>query len=185
MPLSDVLATNLLAFRRGDQDQRSKAVEASAAVDLSSNINFTSVCRLLANEALRLCRAESAGITIFDKNGKDELTWITIAGALSEFEGRRFPRRHSLCGISFDTKEIQLFIEPHRYFQWMRDAGITIDEALVCPLFGPEENLYGTIWTMTHEDQTKQFEQPDARILMQLAAVAGEAIRTEALREIK
>lgn len=183
MPLSDVLATSLLAIRRGDQIQRAAAIEASALLHSSSRSNFISDCRLLTTEALRLCLAESAGISIFDKSGKDELTWVSIAGTLSEFEGRRFPRRHSLCGVSVDTKAIELFVEPHRYFQWMQAAGITIEEALVCPLCSAEGDMYGTIWVMTHYDLATRFEQPDARILIQLAAAAGEMVRAEALRE--
>ncbi|WP_141753158.1 MULTISPECIES: hypothetical protein [unclassified Duganella] len=185
MPLSEVLATKLLATRRGRRDDRSRAVEASAAAHSLTELNFPLACRTLAKDALRLCGAESAGMTVFDMDDSDELIWISVAGTLHDFERRRFPRHHSPCGVSFDTRAIQLFIEPHRYFEWMRVAGITINEALVCPLFNASGNLYGTIWVMSHRDIGIHFEQLDARILMQLATAAAEVVRVKTMRALR
>lgn len=182
MRLSEVIATGMLASRRGHDTTRSDAVAASAALPSFLGLSFKASAHLLTRHALLLCGAQSAGISVFDKGSNDELTWISVAGVLADFEGRRYPRRHSLCGVSFDSRAIELFVQPHRYFQWMLLAGIVINEALVCPIFSPNGSLYGTIWVMSHDNGNIQFEEADARVLMQLAAVAGDAIRAEAIR---
>lgn len=183
MQLSEVIATGMLASRRGHDVARSDAVAASAALPSLLGLSFKASARLLTRHALLLCSSQSAGISVFDKGGNEELTWISVAGLLADFEGRRYPRRHSLCGVSFDSRAIELFVQPHRYFQWMQLARIVINEALVCPIFSPSGKLYGTIWVMSHDDDSIHFEEADARVLMQLAAVAGDAIRAEAIRE--
>jgi uncharacterized membrane protein YjjP (DUF1212 family) len=72
--------------------------------------------------------------------------------------------------VSLERRSSQLFVKPHLYFQWIAQAGVTISEGLVVPLFdGPE--IYGTIWAMFHISQ-RHFSGTDAIILEMLGQAA-------------
>lgn len=123
----------------------------------------------IAAQAARLCRADSAGISIFENSRYDELTWTAVTGVMRQYEGRRFPRRHSMCGVCLEKRMAQLFISPHRYFRWMADAGIEIETALVAPIV-QRQCIPGTIWIMQH-DIAPRFHAQHAQILATLAGL--------------
>lgn len=100
--------------------------------------------------------ADSVGISIFDEQ-KDELTWAAISGELAPFEGRRFPRRHSMCGVCFQTAQSQLFVQPHRFFEWMSMSGIFAEEALITPLRGQRQLFFGTMWAIMDAGNMGEF----------------------------
>jgi hypothetical protein len=147
MRLSDVLATPVLAER----EHGHPAISGDASFDTAvRQDDKRSPIGLIVADAMAVCGAQSAGISVFRRSVPDELTWIFAIGTLAEFQGRRFPLRHSICGVCFDYGSTQLFARPHRYFRWMAQAGISITETLVTPLTSVDGSLYGTIWTMYH-----------------------------------
>ena len=123
----------------------------------------------IVEQAAQLCSADSAGISIFENPHYDELTWTAVTGPLRQFEGRRFPRRNSMCGVCLEHRKAQLFIYPHRHFRWMAEAGIKIETALVVPIV-QRQHIPGTIWIMQH-DIAPRFNAGDAQMLMTLAGL--------------
>lgn len=130
MRLSDVLATPLLAERgkrEGSETWDTREGPVGHHRDRRSAIG------LITLDSMARTGAQSAGISIFRTSVQDVLAWIIALGKLAEFQGYRFPLRHSLCGVRFDRSATQLVMEPHLYFQWIAQAGISISEALLRP----------------------------------------------------
>lgn len=172
MKLADILGTGLLAERRTGDTRVTDLVNGSASQHTS---DYLALLGNFIDGAMRQCGAQSAGVSLFYRYNSSELTWLRARGDLRDFEGRRFPRRHSPCGVALDANATQLFIRPHRYFQWIEQAGIYISEALVTPIMGPNGRKYGTLWMMTH-DGAHAFNQADARALELTSEKISEAI---------
>ena len=170
MLLRDVLATELLTYR-GVAPRRDVST-VLAPFERLTNAPELAVWDAVSAQALRLCHAQSAGVSIFADPRYHELTWVSACGELAEYKSRRFPQRHSLCGVVFESRAAQLFVEPHRYFQWIAQAGVTIDEGLVVPLVSGER-MYGTLWAMTHEP-VHSFDAADEATLIMLGEAATE-----------
>lgn len=134
------------------------------------------IMAVLTEQAMSLCGAQSAGVSIFNSKECDELTWERVQGELHSYTGRRFPLRHSMCGICLESREPQLFRKPDALFEWMGLNGIYADEALVVPLCGVGNDVYGTVWVFSH-NVTTQFNQFHAEILLQLGIQATACVR--------
>ncbi|HEX8612088.1 MAG TPA: hypothetical protein VF800_12445 [Telluria sp.] len=140
-------------------------------------VTLRDALRARCEDALVRCSAQSAGVSIFDNNDLDELTWGAAVGALAPYEGRRFPRSNSPCGLCFAYRSTQLFVQPHRYFAWMAQNNVHISEALVTPLIGQFGAFYGTIWVMSHDDTDIHFNLDDAHTLADLSRGLASTIR--------
>lgn len=176
MSLSEIIATDQLQLR-----PRKRAGDAGGRsvprVVPQDGVTLQDALRARCDEALLRCGAESAGISIFDHNDLDELTWAATVGVLAPYEGRRFPRSDSPCGVCFSYRSTQLFLRPHRYFGWMAQNDVIINEALVVPLIGQFGAFYGTIWVMSHDDPHIHFNLDDAEILAELSRGLASTIR--------
>lgn len=136
--MADVLLTHELATRVSDY-----APPAGALASLEVG-NLSAVIGRLRD----ILQVDAVGVSLFAPS-TEELTWIEIAGELRKYQGRRFPRRHSMCDVCFQTAQSQLFVRPHRYFKWMAHNGIFISEALITPLRGRSTLFIGTLWATT------------------------------------
>ncbi|NHZ36981.1 hypothetical protein [Massilia rubra] len=153
------------------------AIRSMPRVVPQDGVTLRDALRARCEEALLRCSAQSAGISIFDNNDLDELTWAATAGALAPYEGRRFPRSNSPCGLCFSYRSTQLFVRPHQYFHWMAENNVHINEALVTPLIGQFGAFYGTIWVMSHDDMDIHFNRDDADTLADLSRGLASTIR--------
>lgn len=170
MQLKNVLATELLNVRVAERQQVVDQTQVTAALGTLDGHDMSALWDAVTTRALLWCHAQSAGVSIFADPRYDELTWTSVAGHLEQFATRRYPRRHSLCGVCLDKRATQLFIRPHLYFQWIAQAGVRISEALVVPLWSGDA-IYGTVWVMAH-DEGRRFTADDARILTMLGNTA-------------
>ena len=166
MPLEDVIATELLSKRQPMPEQLAALEAMRDEAGAPGSLSMDTGCRL----AMKACHAESAGVSLFSHSRYDELTWIATSGHLARFEGRRFPQRHSMCGVCFARDAPQLFLKPHKHFQWMEMAGIGIREALVVPLKSQSGQFHGTLWVMTHAKDHVRFNWVDVDMLGLIAA---------------
>ncbi|MDQ1832401.1 hypothetical protein [Massilia scottii] len=176
MTQSDIIATEQLELRprTGVARTETRAVRRAMPQDGAS---LRDTLRPRCEEALLRCSAQSAGISIFDNDDLDELTWAATVGKLGPFEGRRFPRSNSPCGLCFSYRKTQLLLQPHRYFAWMAQTGVPVNEALVAPLIGQYGAFYGTIWVMSHDDLDIHFNLDDADTLADLSRGLATTIR--------
>jgi len=132
--------------------------------------------RLVAH-AMEVCGADSAGISLYEPQPGSPgiFRWHHLFGRLKVFEGATTPRDFSPCGVCLDQTRPILMKEPERIYGWISDAGITVPEVLLVPLYIGSNVPLGTLWIVASVDQ--QFDSGHARVLTELAAFAGVALR--------
>ncbi|MET3220128.1 two-component sensor histidine kinase [Bradyrhizobium diazoefficiens] len=129
----------------------------------------------LVKLGMEICGAHSAGISIFEPE-VGQFRWHALAGELATFEGATTPRNFSPCGVCLDLAQPILMEHPERAYDWIRDAGITVPEVLLVPLTMKGAEAIGTLWLVAAD--TGHFNQEHARVMAELSAFTGMALRT-------
>ena len=124
----------------------------------------------LADTALALCHAGSAGISLFEES-ESVFRWHGLAGELAARRWDTTPREFSPCGTVLDRRCTMLMSYPERYFPYFAEVKPTIVEALLVP-FDVGGKLIGTVWAVSHDERLK-FDAEDQRILRNLAKFAS------------
>ena len=175
--LESVIITSALARRPTRRPDH--ASEAAALHDIGRALGGKSrdVLELLMNQAIWLCDAGSAGVSLLETDPVDPnaqiFRWTALAGALASHVGGTTPRAFSPCGVCLDQDRPVLFSHPERYFTYFASAGIPFVEGLVIP-FHVRERQAGTVWILSHRE-SRRFDLEDVRIMTQLAAFTGAA----------
>jgi PAS domain S-box-containing protein len=127
-----------------------------------------SILNCLIGQAITLCKADSAGISLLEreKSGDQIFRWVAATGAMGAYIGGTTPRNFSPCGICLERNCSQLFSHPERYYAYLNRV-LPMAELLLIPLYAGNEGL-GTLWVICHDAQRK-FDREDARILGSLA----------------
>jgi PAS domain S-box-containing protein len=130
----------------------------------------------LADVALALCRAGSAGLSRLEEGPDGGLVrWLAAAGRYRPAAGLTFPGPGSPCAAALERGAPQLFLQPARQFpaagRWEPPAL----ELLVVPVRSLGRPL-GTLWVAAHDDRHR-FDPEDARLLGDLAGFAVTALR--------
>jgi signal transduction histidine kinase len=173
-PLSAVVATAELS-RRAPRAPDFEA-ENRALTELAQTLGSSrgSTLQKLADVALDLCKAHSAGITLLEAGtATPVLRWRALAGKLAPHLGATLPRAFSPCGTTLDSNAIQLMSRPVRHFQHIKAWSPEIREALLIP-FRRNGAQAGTIWVVAHDD-TRRFDAEDARLITSLSKFAAAA----------
>ena len=202
--LDDVLITAELARRPSRPADH--AGENRALVGLADELAGSPdrVLPRLLEVVLELCRAESAGISIYEPgpgsqrepgdgpgNGLaaapgDELEddfgdaagqvhWPVTAGAFAPYQDRRLPLGATPCGAAMARRTMLLVTRPERHFTALRVIAPAIAEGLMAP-WRVRGHTAGTLWVLRH-DPARQFDAEDARRLASLASFAAAAHR--------
>jgi signal transduction histidine kinase len=127
------------------------------------------VLQTLADIALNLCDAGSAGISLFEQgeDRKPVLRWTALSGAGAAFANTEVPSEDSPSGATLELGTAQLFSFPQRHFACLQHVRPGIIEELVVPIPGQPEP-WGALWVMSH-DEGRLFDAEDRRILTSLA----------------
>jgi signal transduction histidine kinase/ActR/RegA family two-component response regulator len=129
------------------------------------------ILQRLAETALRLCRADTAGISLLDeKDGAEVFRWEALAGVFSDRLNATMPRDASPCGTTIDRNATQLMYMAERIFPALKSEP-PIVEALLIP-FHVGHKPIGTVWVVAH-DERRKFDQEDERIIKTLAQFAS------------
>jgi signal transduction histidine kinase len=129
------------------------------------------ILQRLAETALQLCRADTAGISLLaQQDGAEVLRWEALAGVFSDRLNSTMPRDASPCGITIDRNATQLMYKAERVFPALRSEPPVV-EALVIP-FHVGHKPIGTVWVVAH-DERRKFDQEDERIIKTLAQFAS------------
>lgn len=129
----------------------------------------------LAEAALEITGAQSAGISLFDPSGR-QFVWPAVAGAWAGHVGGTMPRDFSPCGTVLDRDQALLFRRPERHFAYVAEISPRIEEGLLVP-FHIENQPMGTIWAI-HHDAEHFFDAEDERLLTSLSKITAAAHRT-------
>lgn len=140
-----------------------------------------SLLQKLADVALGLCDAHSAGVTLLETSGAQPvLRWRALSGKLAPHVGAAIPRAFSPCGTTLDADAIQLMSRPARRFRYIQAWDPEIKEILVVP-FRLNGAPGGTVWVAAHDD-ARRFDAEDARLLTSVSMFAAAAY--EVLAEV-
>ena len=132
------------------------------------------VLQKLVEAAMSLCKAQSAGMSLLerDPDGREIFRWRAAAGKWSSFRGEWMPRV-SPCGTVIDRDTTMLMAYPERHYSYNDGVGMPISEALLTP-FHAQGDPIGTVWVLSHDGQ-RRFDNEDRRLLSSLARVAAGA----------
>ena len=146
---------------------------ARAFVDSPSTI-----LQELANAAVDLCGADSAGISMEQAGASDEhfYKWIATAGEYGRFLDAMLPRYPSACAVCLERGRPQVFRVSQRFFDLMGLEAPTVTDGILMPW--QVEEMRGTIWIMAHT-RTNAFDRDDYRMMQTLSDFAAMAVRHE------
>lgn len=155
------------------------AAENRALIGLMQQLSASprALLQELANAALTLCRAHSAGLSLLDdQDPKRGFQWGAVAGRWAAHAGGDAPRDFGPCGTVLDRNEPLLFSHPERDFPRLAQARPHIDEGLLVPFAVCGEPI-GAIWAVAH-DASCRFDAEDLRVMRNLGAFASSAYGT-------
>jgi GAF domain-containing protein len=151
-------------------------VQSQAMLELGDELrdNPRNMLNKLAELAIRLCHADSAGISILASEEKCEtFRWHAIAGRFApELNGSLLPES-SPAGTVVERNCVLLFHEPDRFFPELRAVSPRVYEALLAPWLTHDKSK-GTLWVVAHTPEHR-FDSEDARIAQILARFASAA----------
>jgi two-component sensor histidine kinase len=126
---------------------------------------------------MELCDANSAGMSLYEPQpgSPGVFRWHYLTGLLTAFSGATTPRDFSPCGVCLDQRTPILMANAERFYPWIAEAKIRVPEVLLVPLVQRTDKPLGTLWIVAPED--KPFDAGHARVLGELAAFAGLAMR--------
>jgi signal transduction histidine kinase len=175
VPLASVIATPELMQRPQRAPDFEGESHALGSLLATLSTSPRSVLQKLAEVALELCRAHSAGISLLeDARPVPVVRWRALAGQFAPHLGSTLPRAFSPCGTVLDRDALQLMIRPVRHFACIDSLSPAIEETLTIPIHVDRKPV-GTIWVVAH-DFTRHFDAEDARLLTSLANLAGAAL---------
>ncbi|MDP9175386.1 MAG: ATP-binding protein [Planctomycetota bacterium] len=173
--LDDIIITEQLAHRPSrpaDHEAENKAL-----VGLASELAESprTILQNLVESALKLCNADSAGISIFEQaDGKEIFRWHATAGAFASYRGGTMPRSFSPCGTVLDRNAPLLMAEPARYYPDIRAIHPRVYEVLLIPFYQGATPM-GTVWVVSHSPE-KLFQAEDARLVTSLCKLAAAGV---------
>jgi PAS domain S-box-containing protein len=124
----------------------------------------------LAEIALEICRAGSAGVSLVSKTNGD-FYWPAIAGAWKPHIGGGTPRKFGPSGVVLDRQSMQLFTHPERFYSYLVPISPPIAEALLTPFYVGGKAV-GTLWVVAHSTDRK-FDREDVRLIENLGRFAA------------
>jgi signal transduction histidine kinase/CheY-like chemotaxis protein len=158
--------------RAPDYAAENRALVALARVQSGPRSEFL---QAIADTALSLCRAGSAGISLVEEtDGNRVFRWFAVAGLCAGLRGKTTTWNECPCGVTLDSGVPQLFIKPQDQFACLRFPGVEVPEGIVVPI--PADNgALGAIWVMSHAPDCR-FDSEDVRLLSNLAVFAGSGL---------
>jgi signal transduction histidine kinase len=174
-------ALNNRPSRVPDYQAERSALTAIAAAMASSPED---VLRNLAQSLLDLCKADAAGVSIWDDEGSG-----------STLDRRANPRRYVVGRSTATTSRpdpgsmmvhqisLMLLASGERFSTSRHEPSPPAGEALFCP-FAVASKVIGTVWVSVDDTQPR-FEMEDARLLGNLALVASTRYQAQLALEVE
>jgi PAS domain S-box-containing protein len=135
------------------------------------------ILQKLADTALALCRAHSAGLSLLeDGDQKSKFHWRAIAGQWAPYIDGGTPRNFGPCGTVLDHDATMVCSHPERDFPYWAEIKPILEEGLLIPFYIKGEAV-GTIWVVAH-DMSRCFDAEDLRVMTSLGTFAAAAYQT-------
>ncbi|BCG78970.1 PAS domain S-box protein [Mesorhizobium sp. 113-3-3] len=166
-------------LRRRPSRASNYAAENQALITLAHELASSpeGILRKLADTALGLCRAHSAGLSILEEgDGKSNFHWRAIAGQWAPHLNGGTPRNFGPCGTVLDQGVAMICSHPEVDFPYWEPIRPVLEEGLLIPFYIKAEAV-GTIWVVAH-DTSRRFDAEDLRVMTSLSAFAATAYQT-------
>jgi PAS domain S-box-containing protein len=157
--------------RPPDYEAESRALFAWSRELATSPAN---ILQKLAETALTLCHAHSAGLSLLeDGDGRTRFHWRAIAGQWSPHVDGGTPRDFGPCGTVLDHDVAMICSHPELDFPYWAPIKPVLEEGLLIPFYIKGEAV-GTIWVIAH-DTSRRFDAEDLRVMTNLGTFAAAA----------
>ena len=135
------------------------------------------ILQTLADTALNLCGAHSAGLSLLeDGDQRKRFHWRAIAGQWSPHRNGGTPRDFGPCGTVLDLNVPLICSHPELDFPYWNEVKPVLEEGLLIPFYINGEAV-GTIWVVAH-DMSRRFDLEDLRVMNSLGTFAASAYQT-------
>jgi PAS domain S-box-containing protein len=135
------------------------------------------ILQKLADTALVLCRAHSAGLSLLEDGDQGtRFHWRAIAGQWASHLNGGTPREFGPCGTVLDRNVALLCSHPERDFPYFAEVRPLLEEGLLIPFY-IKGVAVGTIWVVAH-DASRRFDAEDLRVMTNLGTFAAAAYQT-------
>lgn len=178
--LESVVRTEEMLKRPSRPPDYEKENSALAALVTALADSPSTILQTLADKALDVLWADSAGLSLLTKDGQG-FYWAAIAGAWGHRAGGGSPRNFSPSGDVLDRNSPMLFTHWERRYPYLSTAVLPAEEALLVPFYA-NNGAVGTIWTIAHTTERK-FDAEDLRLLQSIGRFASAAYQTVAAIE--
>jgi PAS domain S-box-containing protein len=150
------------------------AAECRALIALAEQLAASpdGILQKLAETALMLCNAQSAGVSLLEPDGK-HFYWPAVSGEWAQKVGGGTPRDYGPCGTVLDCDTALLFSHPELDFDYFASVTPLVEEALLMPFY-VNGKAVGTVWIVMH-DLSRRFDSEDLRLMTDLGAFAASA----------
>ena len=175
--LRSMLSTDEL--RRRPSRAPDYAAENQALIALAQALATSpdDIVQRLADTALSLCRAHSAGLSLLeDGDRKSNFHWRAIAGQWTPHIDGGTPRDFGPCGTVLDQNVPMVCSHPELDFPYWASIKPVLEEGLLVPFYINGEAV-GTIWVVAH-DTSRRFDAEDLRVMTSLATFAAATYQT-------
>jgi PAS domain S-box-containing protein len=153
--------------------------ESNALVALAQSMAASpeGILQKLADTALTLCRAHSAGLSLLEEGDqKRNFHWRAIAGQWAPHINGGTPRNFGPCGTVLDHDVAMVCSHPELDFPYWASIKPILEEGLLIPFYVKGEAV-GTIWVVAH-DTSRRFDAEDLRVMTSLGTFAAAAYQT-------
>jgi len=176
-PLRSMLSTAELARRSSRPPDYAAEAEALIALAQVMATSPDRVLQRLADTALTLCRAHSAGLSLLEEGDqKSNFHWRAIAGQWAPHINGGTPRNFGPCGTVLDQDVAMICTHPELDFPYWAPIKPVLEEGLLIPFYVKGEAV-GTIWVVAH-DTSRRFDAEDLRVMTSLGTFAAAAYQT-------
>jgi two-component sensor histidine kinase len=154
-------------------------VESHALVALAQEMASSPdrILHKLAETALKLCGAHSAGFSLLEEaDHKRRFHWRVIVGAWEHNLNGGTPRDFGPCGTVLDRNAPLICTRPEQDFPYWSEVKPVLEEGLLIPFYVNGEAI-GTIWVIAH-DGSRQFDREDLRLMTNLGAFTSAVYQT-------
>jgi PAS domain S-box-containing protein len=172
--LKSVLSTDELSRRPSRPPDYVAENRALIALARETAASPDRILQKLADTALALCRAHSAGLSLLEEGDqKRNFHWRAIAGKWASHLNGGTPRDFGPCGTVLDRNVALMFSHPERDFPYFGEVTPLLEEGLLMPFYIKGEAV-GTIWIVAH-DESRRFDAEDLRVMTNLGTFAAAA----------
>lgn len=168
--LDAVLATEELNQRPSRRPDFAEEASALLALNRVLAAHPEDIFQQLSLTALKLTRAESAGVSLLNETA-GRFVWPAVVGGLANYVKAGTPSDFGPCGTVIEGRRPVLFQHPERHFDYLASISPPLEEVLLSPFFLKGKPV-GTVWAVIHT-AGKIFEAEDRRLLDSVASFAG------------